>query len=338
MHTSMHTGTSCSRAICFVLLLFGSMPVFAGGGATPAADASPSARAPFLGGFLRETRIVYPLRVGEWEAKGEKRYEPQEMGASVRYAAAASDGWLDVFFYPAGVLSSDAFALAAEGERDSLRQARLESGDPEPELGPLHSFIVRFPGTDQRDPVKGYSLDMSTRRSDADYVSAMTLSLDRLYFVKARFSVAKGRKSRRGARKTVEAFMTRLVPMLTITSTGDCWMPLPRQLLAEGAALPEGTSDLTVDSRPVMVSVPEDRVLLAVAQAGRLLRGCDGAEPANPEVDEGMRELRIEYRAPAERGRGDTILPGRIELGLRGSRTAPQASAIAALSLIAAIG
>lgn len=224
-------------------------------------------------------------------------------------------------FYPAGVLSDKEFALAAEGERDSLRQARLQSGDPDPDLGPLRRFDIRYPRADDQDPVKGYSLDMSARCGDAGYVSAMTFSLDRLYFVKARFSVAKRRTSRRDARREVEAFMAGMVPMLTITSTGDCWMPLPIEALAAGDPAPEGPTSISVAPGPATGFLLGDRVLardpesvgarllmlLGMAQTGRLLQGCDGAESANPDVDEGMREIRIEYRAPAESGRGDTL-------------------------------
>lgn len=40
---------------------------------------------PLLGDYITATRALYPLRVQGWEAIGEKRYEQQELGVSVRY-------------------------------------------------------------------------------------------------------------------------------------------------------------------------------------------------------------------------------------------------------------
>jgi hypothetical protein len=74
--------------------------------ASPAAQAaiadSPApedVRTPFLGGFLKETRVLYPLRIGDWEAQGEHLYEQQELGASVRYVHQGDkDRWIDLYF------------------------------------------------------------------------------------------------------------------------------------------------------------------------------------------------------------------------------------------------
>ena len=69
------------------LLLSGGLLLASIGGAVAAdavtreqADAAP----PFLGGFLKETRILYPLRHDGWEAQGEHLYDVQALGASVR--------------------------------------------------------------------------------------------------------------------------------------------------------------------------------------------------------------------------------------------------------------
>ena len=47
-------------------------------------DAGDSQQQPLLGGFLQQSRILYPLQVGEWNATAEHLYEDQQHGVSIR--------------------------------------------------------------------------------------------------------------------------------------------------------------------------------------------------------------------------------------------------------------
>ena len=113
------------------LALLGGLALLALASLAPAAAGDGEASAPFLGGFLKETRIVYPLQVGEWEAVGERLYDAAELGASVRYRSGTDlDRWIDVYFYPVGVVPDSYLRQAAQASlqeldtvRDSIEQA-----------------------------------------------------------------------------------------------------------------------------------------------------------------------------------------------------------------------
>ena len=88
-------------AACGLATLFASAPA-------AAAAADTQAERPFLGGFLQESRILYPLTIGPWVARDEHLYEQAEAGASVRYQHGdLRDRWIDVYFYPAGVVPDE---------------------------------------------------------------------------------------------------------------------------------------------------------------------------------------------------------------------------------------
>lgn len=81
-----------SVAVCLVLLL-AAVPLFAQEGAPPPGEGMQAPRTPFLGGL--PARDAHRLPTARRRLGGEGREAlraPQEMGASVRYAAEASDG------------------------------------------------------------------------------------------------------------------------------------------------------------------------------------------------------------------------------------------------------
>lgn len=271
---------------------------------------------PFLGGFLRETRIVYPLQVGEWKATDEHRYEQQEAGVSVRYAHGDhNDRWIDLYFYPVGTLSDEQVAMLAGQERNALQQAWMQGPDAkEDDLSTLHTVTLRSRDAGDKDKRVAYSVDLTYTHEGSRRNSAMVVLFDRLYMVKARFSIKDAALSRRKTRKMLEAFMAELAPALTLSSIGGCWMPLRIEPLAVDRPAPEGSLlSMQTNGQPTEYVYP-DRVLardpesvgakaammIGMSMQNRMFPGCDGSESLNPEVPKGMREIRIDYRAPGE--------------------------------------
>ncbi|WP_132986488.1 hypothetical protein [Luteimonas terricola] len=267
-----------------------------------AAPDAGEASGPFLGGFLKETRIVYPLQLGEWEAVGEQLYDAVELGASVRYQSGDSlDRWIDVYFYPVGVVPGSHLQQAALATlQDIESNVGRPGGYVDAELGELRRFQVGRVD-DKAEAIPALSADMRLVREEGDYHSAVTLLIDRLYYVKGRYSVAAGAMDRSAVRGALEAFIAELVSGTYIGSTGSCWSPAPVEAPPAGAAVP-AESRLSITSE---------------GGNGRLYPGCVGAEPHNPDVPEGHREIRFEYRAPGDvRGDGSRrLLPPRAGLG-----------------------
>lgn len=281
--------------------------------AVASADTAQTQTVPLLGGYLRETRVVYPLRVGKWQAVDEHRYDRQEFGVSVRYALSnRSDRWIDVYFYPAGVLSADEFERVAGEEREALAEVgRQPGGYEDMDLGELH----RFASARRRDgAVSGRSLDLAYTSQGERKSSAMTLQLDRMYLVKGRYSVPAKAATRAQARASLEDFVSDLSGRLTVASTGRCWNPLPIEKLEAGAPKPSGAvstvSKNGVDSAYLM----SDRVLAREPQSDeaqalmmigmglgkRLQAGCQPPEEIEQVVPKDMREIRLEYGAPSD--------------------------------------
>ena len=206
--------------LCAGLAKLGALEFDAAGDAATGGDAADVDPAAVLfGGLLRESRIVYPLVVDAWQAVGEHLFEEQEDGVSVRYVHGADrDRWIDVYFYPAGALSDPQVAEAALAEAELIRQAHLQAGYTGFALGRLRSFS--FAGAD-RKPIDGNALDLVYAVDGVRYSSAMTLLLDRLYFVKARYSIEESKLSRREAREQLQEFTARLQPRLAISNIGD---------------------------------------------------------------------------------------------------------------------
>ncbi|WP_159016323.1 hypothetical protein [Cognatiluteimonas profundi] len=275
------------------MTLFGVPGVSAAENAESPSDVSKDHPQPFLGGFLRESRIVYPLKVGEWEAIGEHRFDEQEYGVSVRYAHGRdSDRWIDVYFYPAGVLSAAQFAEAARTEADLIGQAHRQAGHADFDIGELQAFSVASVPVAPAAAIPARAVDLGYTIHGTAYSSAMTLLLDHLYFVKARYSIEQARLSREDTLRQLEQFTAQLHPSLVVLSTGDCSM---------SSQIDAGTGRVTARA-----PVPD----------GRLLAGCVGESPVNPDVVDGMREIRIEYRAPDGEGHPSrSIGIGRIKVG-----------------------
>jgi hypothetical protein len=284
----------------------------------PPGDSRPAgapSKSPFLGGFLRETRVIYPLRHDGWEARDEHLYDTQELGASVRYVDGRhADRWLDLYFYPAGVLTPEEFEASMRNEREAL----LEAGRPgaaytDMEMGPTQQFQYRGYRADGRkgDKATGYSVDLQMAREGIRLHSAMTLQLDRLYFVKARLSTPERDESRESLRRRLEKFVSGLAARVVVMSTGECWMPMPIEPLSakDGKAQglftmdSDGTTSAIVTRDKVFAADPASieargAMLLGMSMTGRLVPGCEPAEELNQPVEEGMRELRLEYRSP----------------------------------------
>lgn len=280
------------------------------------AEAEATPQRHFLGGFLKDTRVVYPLRIGRWNAQDEKRFEDARFGASVRYRDPdRDDRWLDVYFYPAGVLPDGQLAIDMRATLDDLRAlagradyyAQIDASDVE-------AFSIRVDGPRDTPKVPALSADLLQVRADGKpYHSAIVLLSHQLYYVKARYSVEADAMSRRKVRKQLEAFVTGLVRETDIASTGECWMPLPIEAVASASPVPEGAGTRMTDEVGGAAYVLSGRVLatdpdgpmarvmqmVGMIEQGRWFEGCVGADPINPEVPEGKRELRFEYRAPS---------------------------------------
>ncbi|WP_145985510.1 hypothetical protein [Marilutibacter maris] len=252
------------RKVAGVTGLVGAMAIGLGGGALASEPPAEESTA-FLGGFLRESRVVYPTELRGWKAQNEHRYEDQATGVSVRYMPTdESRKWLDVYFYPAGVLNAEEPRRVVRSELDSIDRSRSEDGG-ETHVDGLSAYSLPEGG------LPAYSASLRFEASGTTYHSAYLLLLDRLYYVKGRLSAEADVMSASQAEASLKRLMSEVASRTLITSSGGCW---------------------TVDQ------LPSDMLSrTAVDDSGhRHLVGCDSAEPWNPEVDEGMREIRFEYR------------------------------------------
>ena len=305
---------SCVRrgARASALLLLFSLPPWAA-----AMQAPPSAEPPFLGGFLTETRIVYPLRVGDWSAVGEHLYEQQELGVSVRYKDdRRKERWIDLYFYPVGMLPPGEFAEVAERAATELRQAAEYRGETKGlEIDPLTAFVIDLPdGKDTTLDARSVSLRMPNE--GAMYSSAMAITAHRMYLIKGRYSVDEGSADRAGVKRELERFVGDIVRATQIVSSGACWMPLP--IVQKAAPLTAGKdATLHVDTKGegVQAVAYADRVealdtqsteakrmqLLGMVTAGRWFDGCGPQEDLNLQVPEDKREIRLEYRPAGQK-------------------------------------
>lgn len=298
------------RMALVALLALVPLAAFAAGDATDGDGAPP---VPFLGGFLQETRIVYPLQVGGWEARGEHLYDTAELGASVRYQSGDHmDRWIDIYFYPVGVAPPSHLDEAAQRTMEEIGMGvGMPGGYLDADFGAVRAFDIQ-PGGDA-DPLPARSADMHLQREEGGYHSAMVLLIDRMYYVKGRHSVDASLQGRAEVRKALEGFVAELVRDTYIGSTGKCWSPAVIEALPAGARAPadarmsagsEDSDGAWLVGNRVLAHEPEGKsaqalALLAMVMDGRLYPGCIGPDPHNPEVTEGRREIRFEYRAPA---------------------------------------
>lgn len=302
----------CKRSALSLLMALAAPATLAVAQAPAAPDAgSAQTQTPFLGGFLKETRVIYPLRIAEWQAQGEHLYEQQELGASVRYMHnLQKDRWMDLYFYPAGILTNEQLAEAMES---TLEGMRLSAGYSAADVDPIKPVVFTQGGGAQKQKITAYTTSMRLVREGQTYHSAMVMLVSDLYFIKGRFSVEEKSLSRRETQKQLEKFMAAVVRESTLHSTGDCWAPPP---IVEKAALIK-------DAPGQLMATDKDGVLSAVAYAdrvealdarspeaiamqfismptsGRLIPGCGPAEDMNPEVPKDMREIRLEFGAPS---------------------------------------
>ena len=273
---------------------------------------------PFLGGFLTETRILYPLRLGDWQARGEHRYEQAELGVSVRYQHRRHpDRWVDVYFYPGGVLEDGRLLRETQGTLESIR---AHGGYTGVEVTPPHDYRLGIGNGKQRRQLPAYAVAMSLRREGKDYSSAMVLLAKDLYFIKGRFSAEADVMKPARVQSQLQALMEQLVRETTVLSTGACWMPPPIVQVASlddkavGALMStRRDGELRVVAHADRIDAlepdsPEARVMqfMAMTASGRWIQGCNPPEDMTPDVPPTHREIRFEYRAPDGRSDGRT--------------------------------
>jgi hypothetical protein len=301
------------RRLSWWLLLFATPTVMAGEPDTPRTDEA----APFLGGFLTETRILYPLKLEAWEALGEHRFELAELGASVRYQdPSREDRWLDAYFYPAGVLPPDRLRKDVQQTVDEISSLAGRANSYERVgMGTLRPFVITLgKGKEKRD-LEAYSVSMQLRRKGKGYHSAMVMLVHDMYYIKTRMTVEEDQLEQEQIRTPLEQSTTGLVRALRVSNTGKCWNPAP--IVAATAPLELGRPGMvaSADKDGVIWGVayadrievldpqtPQARVLQVVAgnAIGRIGPGCKPPEDMNPAVPEDMRELRFEYSAPKD--------------------------------------
>jgi len=291
---------------------------------------------PFLGGFLKETRILYPLQLGKWHAEGEHIYEQQDAGVSITYRDPShADRLITVYFYPAGVIEDDMLKQAVDG---SIADIKSNIGIPggyadiqmdEPDLFTYQSKT----GDGKASDKQGWSVGMRIIRDGRDLHSALALLHDRLYFVKGRLTLGEEALSIRETSQLLKSFMPDLLGKTTLTSTGGCWMPIP--IVRKDAPLPAKNPEalFNIDQKGAGVDAVayKDRIealevdsaqakvmqLLAMSMTGRLFSGCEPPSDLLPSVPDGMREIRIEYRMPqsTEPDPSRQLRPARSGLG-----------------------
>ncbi|WP_305806366.1 hypothetical protein [Stenotrophomonas sp. YIM B06876] len=272
-----------------------------------------AAESPFLGGFLQESRVVYPLRIGDWQAAGERRYTEQDEGASVSYRNPAHPAaLLSVYFYPAGQLTK---AQLQQSAQQTLEGIVALAGNPEAgyrtiEAAPLQQ-VALVDGNDGT-VAEAWLATLRIESSRRTFNSTLGMLVKDLYFIKLRLSAADTAADPATLRQEMAQLLRELAQRTVIVSTGECWDPLPlvvRRPLdpaAKGVLLKieeGGVARAVAFADRVEVLDPEGNEAvvtqaLASFMSGRIPPGCVMPQDINPEVREGMRELRFEYRLP----------------------------------------
>jgi hypothetical protein len=290
---------------------------------------------PLLGDYITDSRALYPLRVGDWEAVGEKRYEQQELGVSVRYQDTRKpDRWMDLYLYPAGVMFDPAFERVFDQSVDEIVQIARERGAGDVRLGDartLPSQPVAGEGMLGDLAVKARSFAMEIPMREKRYRSVLAMTVRDLYFIKIRYSVEADTASDEDVQGQAEALLAGFAKEVRVLNTGRCRQILQVSPLPVGGVRPEAVMASTNDGREDEMWIADDTVYLRPAVIAReqdmarlrseaqsirdVLRGrCVSPEMMEIAVPDGMREIRFEYRLPPERSDGTTPR-------LRGRRT-----------------
>jgi hypothetical protein len=220
------------------------------------------------------------------------------------------DRWMDLYFYPAGVLTNEQLAATMESTLEGLR---LAAGYSDADIDPIAAIVFTQGSGAQKRKLTAYSSSMRLVREGQTYHSAMVMLVSDLYFIKGRFSVEEKSLSRRATEKQLKKFVAAVVRDSTLRSTGDCWTPPP---IVEKAVLTEGAPGQSASTRKdgtLSAVAYADRIealdarsseaivmqFLSMSMTGRLIPGCGPAEDMNLEVPKGMREIRLEFGAPS---------------------------------------
>ena len=276
---------------------------------------------PLLGDYITDTRALYPLRVGDWESMGEKRFEQPELGVAVRYQdTRRPDRWMDLYLYPAGVMFDPVFERAFQQSVDEIVQIAQQRNAGEVRLGPTRTFATA-PIAGERMlgnlALKARSFVMETSMRDARYRSVLAMTVRDLYFIKIRYSVEADAMSDTDAQRQAEMLLAGFAADVRISNTGACWQtlqvhpmpaagPRPTTILAstnDGQEEEMWIADAAVYLRPAVIARQDDATRLRnEAQSIRdVLRGrCVSPERMEIMVPDGMREIRFEYRLPGE--------------------------------------
>lgn len=282
---------------------------------------------PLLGDYITATRALYPLRVQGWEAIGEKRYEQQELGVSVRYQDSRQpDRWMDLYLYPAGVVFDPVFERAFQQGVDEIVQIARGRNAGEVRLGESRTFeTAPVGGQDMLGAmaVKARSFAMEVPMREKRYRSALAMTVRDLYFIKVRYSVEADSTSDDEVQRQAEAFLAGFAADVRVLNTGRCRQVLQVRGMPSGEARPDTVLASTHEGREDEMWIADDAVYLRPAVIARkdqaetlrqeaqavrdLLRGrCVAPDAMEITVPDGMREIRFEYRLPADRTDGTT--------------------------------
>lgn len=275
----------------------------------------------YLGGYLQQSRVLYPLRVDGWEALGEHRFERAEMGVSVRYMNAALGGrWMDLYFYPGAPFVDQAFSRAVDQTVAEIEGVIRQRDGTAFVPGVVRTFPIPDPAAAYlgEHAVKSRSYAFDTAMEGAPHRSAMAMSVRNMYFVKVRYSVPGHAQTTEQARAEAEAFLAAFMAAVRINNTGACFHPLKAAAMPEErdesrllASADNGTAreirvtdDQVYMTRELLAEPEAAARALAHGQAIRdALRGhCVAPEDMDTAVPDGMREIRFEYGTPGSGG------------------------------------
>lgn len=293
--------------------MFASVVVSAVPGPSAAAEASAS-MLPFLGGFITESRVLYPLQLEGWQAQGEHRHDDPAYGVSVRYRdPERPQRWLDVYFWPAGKLPPDALRAAIDGTaRELAGMAGRQDYYDQIRVGTPEALELQR-GDAGNTTVPAWLLSLQSTKQGQESLSELGLFVRDMYFVKLRYTAPEPDASAAALREESAALLLALERQVEIINTGACWGLLPVVAkAAPDARAPGALMNSAVEGRVTAVAFA-DRVeardpadesarllqVMASLQTGRLADpSCVAPERINPQVEPGQREIRMEYRVP----------------------------------------